>query len=118
MLVIKRFRERKKIFRERKLSENFMQRGLIFCKEWSSIYRQENPTVTGGSPGSPRYIKVPPSRLRSLFVFCGEGCISFDLLRDCMMVVKEIVNRLLEEVEQDIDNEGEVDEEDEGGSEV
>ncbi|GJV95070.1 hypothetical protein Tco_1546647 [Tanacetum coccineum] len=48
MLVIKRFRERKKIFRERKLSENFMQRGLIFCKEWSSIYRQENPTVTGG----------------------------------------------------------------------
>ncbi|GKC31723.1 hypothetical protein Tco_1039017, partial [Tanacetum coccineum] len=48
MLVIKRFRERKKIFKERKLSENFMQRGLIFCKEWSSIYRQENPTVTGG----------------------------------------------------------------------
>ncbi|GJY51850.1 hypothetical protein Tco_0442697 [Tanacetum coccineum] len=45
--------------------------------------------------------------------------------RDCMMVVKEIVNRLLEEVEvslfgkkQDIDNEGEVDEEDEGGSKV
>nr|GEU75536.1 hypothetical protein [Tanacetum cinerariifolium] len=27
MLVIKRFRERKKIFRERKLSEKFMQRG-------------------------------------------------------------------------------------------
>ncbi|GKF36479.1 hypothetical protein Tco_0113237, partial [Tanacetum coccineum] len=43
---------------------------------------------------------------------------------DCMMVVKEIVNRLLEEVEklewwfeQDIDDEGEEDEEDRGGSE-
>ncbi|GJX27123.1 hypothetical protein Tco_0233419, partial [Tanacetum coccineum] len=34
-----------------------------------------------------------------------------------MMVVKEIINRLLEEVEQDIDDEGEVDEEGEGGSE-
>ncbi|GKC28822.1 hypothetical protein Tco_1036116 [Tanacetum coccineum] len=44
---------------------------------------------------------------------CGVGR-SFDLLRDCMMVVKEIVNRLLEEVEklewwfeQDIDDEEE-----------
>ncbi|GJW50483.1 hypothetical protein Tco_0091834 [Tanacetum coccineum] len=37
---------------------------------------------------------------------------------DCMMVVKEIVKRLLEEVEQDIDDEGEVDEEGEGGSEL
>nr|GEV79723.1 hypothetical protein [Tanacetum cinerariifolium] len=51
------------------------------------------------------------------------------LLRDCMMVVKEIVYRHLEEVEvslfeklewwfeQDIDDEGEEDEEGEGGSE-
>nr|GEU37579.1 hypothetical protein [Tanacetum cinerariifolium] len=47
--------------------------------------------------------------------------------RDCMMVVKEIVNRILEEVEvslfrkkfeQDIDDEGEEDEESEGGSKV
>ncbi|GKD92611.1 hypothetical protein Tco_1372448, partial [Tanacetum coccineum] len=44
--------------------------------------------------------------------------------RDCMMVVKEIVSRLLEEVEklewwfeQDIDDEEEEDEEGEGGSE-
>ncbi|GKF39894.1 hypothetical protein Tco_0119955, partial [Tanacetum coccineum] len=44
---------------------------------------------------------------------------------DCMMVVKEIVNRLLEGVEKlewwlekDIDDEGEEDEEGEGGSEV
>ncbi|GJR59550.1 hypothetical protein Tco_1501712 [Tanacetum coccineum] len=29
----------------------FVQRGLIFCKEWSSIYRQENSTVTGGGFG-------------------------------------------------------------------
>ncbi|GJW03081.1 retrovirus-related pol polyprotein from transposon TNT 1-94 [Tanacetum coccineum] len=29
-----------------------MQRGLIFCKEWSSIHRQENPTVTGDGPGA------------------------------------------------------------------
>ncbi|GJY93635.1 RNA-directed DNA polymerase, eukaryota [Tanacetum coccineum] len=46
-------------------------------------------------------------------------------LRDCMVVVKEIVSRLLEEVEklewwfeQDIDDEEEEDEEGEGGSEV
>ncbi|GKC92440.1 hypothetical protein Tco_1157882 [Tanacetum coccineum] len=44
---------------------------------------------------------------------------------DCMMVVKEIENGLLEEVEklewwfeQDIDDEGEEDEEDGGGDEV
>nr|GEZ13466.1 hypothetical protein [Tanacetum cinerariifolium] len=67
MLVIKRFRERKKIFRERKLSKNFVLR------------------------------------------------------EDCMMVVKEIKNGLLEEVdklkwwfEQDIDDEGEEDKEDGG----
>ncbi|GKB59974.1 hypothetical protein Tco_0916160 [Tanacetum coccineum] len=64
--------------------------------EWSSIYRQENLTVTRGGPGV-----------------------------DCMMVVKEIENELLEEVEklewwfeQDIDDEGEEDEEDGGGDEV
>ncbi|GKD21774.1 hypothetical protein Tco_1223477 [Tanacetum coccineum] len=45
--------------------------------------------------------------------------------QDCMVVVKEIVSRLLEEVEklewwfeQDIDDEEEEDEEGEGGSEV
>ncbi|GKB23613.1 hypothetical protein Tco_0863014 [Tanacetum coccineum] len=54
MLVIKRFRERKKIFRKRKLSENFVQRGLLFYKEWSSIYRQENSTVTKGGPDDVR----------------------------------------------------------------
>ncbi|GJT82911.1 hypothetical protein Tco_1057253 [Tanacetum coccineum] len=43
---------------------------------------------------------------------------------DCMLVVKEIKNKLLEEVEklewwfeQDIDDEGEEDKEDEGGDE-
>ncbi|GJX03958.1 hypothetical protein Tco_0189874 [Tanacetum coccineum] len=61
MLVIKRFREIKKIFRERKLSENFVLRGVIFCKKWRSIYRQENPTVTGGGPGGPKYIWEPPN---------------------------------------------------------
>nr|GEV42801.1 reverse transcriptase domain-containing protein [Tanacetum cinerariifolium] len=48
----------------------------------------------------------------------------FDLLVDCMMVVKEIENELLEEVEvewwfeQDINDEGEGDEEDGGGDKV
>ncbi|GJS88043.1 putative reverse transcriptase domain-containing protein [Tanacetum coccineum] len=59
------FVKREKIFSKKKayldfvtvffcISENFMQRGLILCKEWSSIYRQENPTVTRGGPGGPR----------------------------------------------------------------
>ncbi|GJT83307.1 hypothetical protein Tco_1057649, partial [Tanacetum coccineum] len=48
-------------------------------------------------------------------VRCCEVVDHLNSLRDCMMVVKEIVNRLLEEVEQDIDDEGEVDEEGEGG---
>nr|GEY25444.1 hypothetical protein [Tanacetum cinerariifolium] len=62
-----------------------------------------------------------------------SGLVTHDLERhefkvwdgDCMMVVEEILNRLLEKVEklewwfeQDIDNEEEVDEEGEGGSEV
>nr|GEV24509.1 hypothetical protein [Tanacetum cinerariifolium] len=38
-----------------------MQRGLCFSWEWCSIYRQENPTVTAGGPGGPRYIWGPPS---------------------------------------------------------
>ncbi|GKC26993.1 hypothetical protein Tco_1034287 [Tanacetum coccineum] len=89
MLVIKRFRERKKVFRERNLSEKFVKRGVFLCWEWSSIYRKENPTVTAGSPGV-----------------------------DCMMVVKEIEDGLLEEMEkfgwwfeQDISGESEDDRE-------
>ena len=60
MLVIKRFSERKKVFRERKLSEKFVQRGVFFSWKWSSIYRQENPTVTAGGPGGPLSIRGPP----------------------------------------------------------
>nr|GEV03294.1 retrovirus-related Pol polyprotein from transposon TNT 1-94 [Tanacetum cinerariifolium] len=55
---------------------------------------------------------------------CCEVGGSFDLLVDCMMVVKAVENGLLEEVkklewwfEQDIDDEGEEDEEDGGGDE-
>nr|GEV23341.1 hypothetical protein [Tanacetum cinerariifolium] len=102
---------RKRIFLESERSvRKFVQRGLIFYKGWCSSYRQEIPTVTAVVPVvSDKYkeaakpIRGPPGRLCSLFVFCEEGCIvglSFDLLRDCMMVVKEIVNRLLEEVER------------------
>ncbi|GKC73813.1 hypothetical protein Tco_1119696 [Tanacetum coccineum] len=41
MLVINIFSERKK--REKEL-KNFMQSGIFFCWEWSSIYRHEIPT--------------------------------------------------------------------------
>ncbi|GKD17777.1 hypothetical protein Tco_1206935 [Tanacetum coccineum] len=61
-----------------------------------------------------------------------KKCEKIRAKRDCMMVVKEIVSRLLEEVEvspfgkeklewwfeEDIDDEGEYDKEDDGGSEV
>nr|GFA23078.1 hypothetical protein [Tanacetum cinerariifolium] len=54
-----------------------------------------------------------------------KKCEKIRTKRDYIMVVKEIVNRHLEEVEklewlfeQDIDDEGEKDEEGEGGSEV
>ncbi|GJY72787.1 hypothetical protein Tco_0477218, partial [Tanacetum coccineum] len=54
-----------------------------------------------------------------------KKCEKIQAKRDCMVVVKEIVSRLLEEVEklewwfeQDIDDEEEEDEEGEGGSEV
>nr|GEU34237.1 hypothetical protein [Tanacetum cinerariifolium] len=51
MLVIKRFRERNEDFRERKLSEKFLQRAMFFSWEWSGIYREETPMVTAGGPG-------------------------------------------------------------------
>nr|GEV55439.1 hypothetical protein [Tanacetum cinerariifolium] len=60
MLVIKIFCERKKVLERQRSVRKFVQRGLIFCKEWSSIYKQENPTVTGDGPSSPRYIRRPP----------------------------------------------------------
>ncbi|GJY89971.1 reverse transcriptase domain-containing protein [Tanacetum coccineum] len=37
-----------------------MQRGLIFSKGWSSIYRQENPTVTGGDGSGAGLILTNP----------------------------------------------------------
>ncbi|GJT41505.1 hypothetical protein Tco_0941370 [Tanacetum coccineum] len=65
--------------------------------------------------------KGSPSKLRSSFCLFVGNVVSVD----CMMVVKEIENELLEEVEklewwfeQDIDDEGEEDEEDGGGDEV
>ncbi|GKC37625.1 hypothetical protein Tco_1050009 [Tanacetum coccineum] len=121
---------------------------MFFCREWSSIYMQENPTVTGGGSDDPR------GKKRRLVTHGLEG---FEFKKiynndknlseiqlehekedelvavvvkvvhelNCMMVVKEIENRLLEEVEklewwleQDIDDEGEEDEEDGGGDEV
>nr|GEZ04784.1 hypothetical protein [Tanacetum cinerariifolium] len=83
MLMIKIFSERKKIFRERRFLERerserkFMQRGLIFCKGWSSIYRQEIPTVTGGGPGGHRYIRGPPGEEceRELLEIGEEGVV-------------------------------------------
>ncbi|GJU12313.1 hypothetical protein Tco_1134709, partial [Tanacetum coccineum] len=67
MLVIKRFRERKKVFRERKLSEKFVQNGVFFSWEWSSIYRQENPTVTAGGPGGSKdFLKHQDEHLKVL----------------------------------------------------
>ncbi|GJV72132.1 hypothetical protein Tco_1492127 [Tanacetum coccineum] len=48
MLVIKIFSKRNKVLERERSVRKFVQRGLIFCKEWSSIYRHENPTVTGG----------------------------------------------------------------------
>nr|GEV69543.1 hypothetical protein [Tanacetum cinerariifolium] len=51
MLLIKIFSERKKILKRERSVRKFMQRGLIFCKGWSSIYRQKIPTVTGDGPG-------------------------------------------------------------------
>ncbi|GJZ97383.1 hypothetical protein Tco_0669836 [Tanacetum coccineum] len=76
-------------------------------------------------------VAVVEARRFDGFIIIGDGndSVTYQMarshLRDCMMVVKEIVNRLLEEVEvslfgkkQDIDDEGEVDEEGEGGSEV
>ncbi|GKB52597.1 putative reverse transcriptase domain-containing protein [Tanacetum coccineum] len=52
ILVIKIFSERKK--REKQL-KNFVQRGIFFCWEWSSIYRQEIPSCKG-----PHYTKDFP----------------------------------------------------------
>ncbi|GJT31090.1 hypothetical protein Tco_0911365 [Tanacetum coccineum] len=78
-------------------------------EEWSRIYRQENPTVTGGGPGGPRYI----SRGRQAYKGAAHEIqlehekedelvavvvkVVHEL--DCMMVAKEIENELLEEVE-------------------
>nr|GEX85358.1 hypothetical protein [Tanacetum cinerariifolium] len=45
MLMIKIFSKRKKILERERSVRKFMQRGLIFCKGWSSIYRQEDPTA-------------------------------------------------------------------------
>ncbi|GKB12879.1 putative reverse transcriptase domain-containing protein [Tanacetum coccineum] len=80
MLVIKRFSERKKVFRERKRTEKFVQRGLFFSWEWCSIYRQENTMVTVGGPGGPIYIWGPPGLSKGLrrltfpfLSFSGEG---------------------------------------------
>nr|GEY89606.1 hypothetical protein [Tanacetum cinerariifolium] len=40
-----------------------MQRGVNFYKEWSSIYRQENPTVTRAVPTVPATIAIDEDRL-------------------------------------------------------
>ncbi|GKA36411.1 putative reverse transcriptase domain-containing protein [Tanacetum coccineum] len=88
MLVIKRFSERKKVFRERKRTEKFVQRGLFFSWEWCSIYRQENTMVTVGGPGGPRYIWGPPGLSKGLrrltfpfLSFSGEGLSGIEDLR-------------------------------------
>ncbi|GJW79996.1 hypothetical protein Tco_0143971 [Tanacetum coccineum] len=51
MLVIKIFSKGKKVFRERKKCEKIRTKRSDFSKEWISIYRQENPMVTGDGPG-------------------------------------------------------------------
>nr|GEW59143.1 hypothetical protein [Tanacetum cinerariifolium] len=88
----------------------------IFSKRKKEIQRS-----LGGGPGGPRYIKGPQAyngatrgKTSGLVTHDLEGhefedggdvvqLVDFDLLRDCMMVVKEIVNRLLEEVERSRD---------------
>nr|GEZ63784.1 hypothetical protein [Tanacetum cinerariifolium] len=78
MLVIKRFRERKKIVRERKLSENFILRG------------KKMRLVTHGLEG----YEFEEDELVAVMVKVVHGY--------CMMVVKKIKNGLLKEVEMSL----------------
>ncbi|GJV13540.1 hypothetical protein Tco_1355081 [Tanacetum coccineum] len=121
MLVIKRFSERKKVFRERKKT------GKIHAKRG-----KKRRLVTHGLEGyefekscnndkNLSEIQLEHEKEDELVVVVVK--VVHEL--DCMMVVKEIENELLEEVEklewwfeQDIDDEGEEDEEDGGGDEV
>ncbi|GJS45893.1 hypothetical protein Tco_0596014 [Tanacetum coccineum] len=51
MLVIEIVSKRKKVWREKKRLENFMQRGIFFCWEWSSIIDRKSQRSSGGGPG-------------------------------------------------------------------
>ncbi|GJY33522.1 hypothetical protein Tco_0417991 [Tanacetum coccineum] len=103
-----------------------MQRGLIFCKEWSSIYRHENPTVTGGDPEGPRYIwgrQAYKGAARSR-IGVKKTCNNNKSLSEIQLEYEKedefvVVVGLYDGGEGDyIDDEEEEDEEGEGGSEV
>ncbi|GJV05777.1 hypothetical protein Tco_1343433 [Tanacetum coccineum] len=83
-----------------------MQRGLIFSKGWSIIYRQESPTTLGGSGGESFWE--------------GGDDFGVDVLRfhTCLTDILGFLKKLEWWFEQDIDDEGEYDEEGDGGSEV
>ncbi|GJU70062.1 hypothetical protein Tco_1256321 [Tanacetum coccineum] len=135
MLVIKIFSERKKVFRERKKCEKIhAKRALIFSRMEQFFIagkiqrRKKKGSVTHDLEGyglektcnndnNLSEIQLEHEKEDEFVVVVVKAV-------DCMMVVKEIVSRLLEEVEklewwfeQDIDEEEE-DEEGEGGSEV
>ncbi|GKE18585.1 hypothetical protein Tco_1426162 [Tanacetum coccineum] len=91
MLVIKRFRERKNIFRDRKLSENFGAKRYDFLLGIEQYLLVRRPNGHWGRSwrsqiylGAARPIRGPPSRLRS----CLGGT---SYIRD---VVKQRVQRL------------------------
>nr|GEX33910.1 hypothetical protein [Tanacetum cinerariifolium] len=138
MLVIKIFSERKKVLKRERSVRKFMLRGLIFYKEWSSIYRQENPTVAGGGLAGSRNIRGPAVDPDPFFVFLwkilyltlgGSEGESFweegddfgvDVLHfhTCLIDILGFLEKLEWWFEQDIDDDEEDDEEGEGGSEV
>ncbi|GJR91068.1 hypothetical protein Tco_0215079 [Tanacetum coccineum] len=117
MLVIKIFSERKKVFRERKKCEKIhakrrKKRGLVIHDLKGHEFEK-----TWNNDKSLSEIQLKHEKEDEFVVVVVKAVHE---CRDCMMVVKEIVNRLLEEVEklewwfgQDIDDEEEEDEEEE-----
>ncbi|GKC41933.1 hypothetical protein Tco_1059655 [Tanacetum coccineum] len=92
-----------------------MQRGLIFCKEWSSIYRQENPMFTGGGNVVSGDCKktLGGSGGESFWEegdYFGVGVLRF---HTCLTDILGFLEKLERLFEQDIDDEGEEDEEEE-----
>nr|GEU47010.1 hypothetical protein [Tanacetum cinerariifolium] len=130
MLVIKRFRERMKVFRERKLSKNSYKevcfsagnRAVFIGRKTQRSLRAVPtvPDISGGRPNTCNNgknlseIQLEHEKEDELVVMVVKVVHKLD----CMMVVKEIENGLLEEIEkfgwwfeQDIGGENEDDRE-------